>query len=692
MSARRFAPLLALLCAPAVSFLLPLVWEPSKALLTPGSASRAGVVRLNAQGLWGWVTVGGRFDPGRADAGVVVSVRGDAALTVRPPASGEVVAYEGFSVGQAPRELTIASDPPGPLRLEWVTVSWIGPCGGNRRLGNALVAWGCPSGLEGSLYRALLLCGVVATVLPGRTRRTWASPWVWWVGAAAIPVLFPSAFSPLTRLFLPGRVSLATAVFSLALLALIASVARGTTAPLAALGAVLVWGGVARVVAFPPSGMGAGDVDERVYLGMAEHVAHGRGFRMPDGVYKGLGTVRGDTLRAAWWDRELYLGVARRGEPTAAVPPLYPCLLASLRSCGLTDVRPIYALHALLGIATACLAGFVGKRLGGFPSGLASCALVLFHSPNVAVAGFVLTEQVFLFLLMLACALLFADRPAFHVASCVAIGLAGLTRSVGLGVAPLFVLAVAILRKERRVWGAILGALVLAATLAPWAVRNRLVMGAAIVGSTFTGKDLFMGNNAARRADVLVPDWDALPHVRRTLLRAAGFGPADLAHVHEFPVDIHDEVARDKALRRKALLFVLVFPGEFLRLTTRRTSEFAAIASPPEPWERVGLLPFLFWPSVCLVALAVLSGRVPRRGVFLLLAAFLLSAPALLSVAYSRYRLPADNLLFPIAGVGVATLVTMGRRTTCAPSLTRATPKTTTAGAPGSCPAGHRAA
>lgn len=664
MRRRRLLPLAALVCGPGLSFLAPVVLKPPRAVLVHLADAPDGVARFNAQGTWGALTVGGRFSA-RADTSttLVFSLRGETASRSLVPLNGEEVTYRVLAVGSRPRELGIlcrADRGRVGFDIADATLSWRGPQGTAPRARDALLAWLTPQGLAGRFYQGLLATGALLTFAAARGGGTWATPWPWWMAAAVVVALFPSGFSPLTRLLLPGGCALSTVVLCGAVMALVGSVARRRTPAGAAVVVILAGGLAARLATFslsvdrPP-----GDIDEVVYAGMAENLLHGRGFVIPDRAYKPAGRGSGDPVRTAWWAHGLYLGVAAKGQPTAAVPPVYPLFLAALQAVGLGGSRAVFLAQTLLGIATGLGVATMARRMGGMPAGIAALALALLHAPAVAVSGFRFTETVFLFLLVGALALLGSNRPSRQLLSFMVLGGAVLTRSVALVLLPIWPVYVVCTRKgtTRRV--GVAGVLLLVLTLAPWVLRNHRVMGASVVGSTFAGKDLFMGNNDwARVSGVAGPvAWDSLPGWRRALLRAARFTPADIGDLYAFPVEVPSEVARDRALTRKVLLFGLVHPHLLLRRTEQRLAEFCGVSPPPESWEHVGQLPFLFFPALLLAAVAVGTCGMTRHAVLLAGSALLLAVTPLLSIAYPRYRLPIDFALFPLAGVAMARIL-----------------------------------
>lgn len=178
-------------------------------------------------------------------------------------------------------------------------------------------------------------------------------------------------------------------------------------------------------------------------------------------------------------------------QPTASYPPLYPLYLALFSLVGLDSLEAHRAVSCLLGTTAVVLIGLLGRRLAGERVGLIAAALAAVYPQLVMVDGTVITEALYAPLvaaiLLLAYRLLDAPSRGRAAALGAAIGLAVLTRSESLLLVALLALPACLLAvRARPRWRAAapLAAVALAATalvLAPWAVRNLVVMDELVV-------------------------------------------------------------------------------------------------------------------------------------------------------------------------------------------------------------------
>ena len=222
-----------------------------------------------------------------------------------------------------------------------------------------------------------------------------------------------------------------------------------------------------------------GVFDPAFYFGSAMDIAHGDGYR-------------------------------RFGEATAYFPPAYSFVLGAVfwvvRHTPLPDDLPAagLALNLVLGVASVALVYRLGARLFDRTVGLAGAALVAVCPSLVFYTGVFFSETLFVFLALAALVVL-ADHeralgrwPAARlVVFGLLVGVASLTRTIGLVMlVALVVAAWAGGAGPRAALGQ--GAIALAAalvTIAPWTVRNALVMDAVIPIATNTGPDLCIGHN-----------------------------------------------------------------------------------------------------------------------------------------------------------------------------------------------------
>ena len=280
--------------------------------------------------------------------------------------------------------------------------------------------------------------------------------------------------------------------------------------------------------------------------------------------------LRADSLRAdPDGYRRLAQNVAARrvfgagNTPTAYRPPLYPLLLAVFtRETGLSDAT-IGGLHLLLGIGTVWLVLRLATawglgRYAPLAAALVACDPILLNQSTL-----LMTETLATFLAALALVLLTAvvQRPSARAAVCggLVIALAALCRPtflVWLLFAPPAVLW--LVRPWR--WGARMAVIVLLAAvcgLAPWAIRNQLVLGRPIVTTTHGGYTLLLGNNPSF--------YDHL----RTAPRGSVWSGENL----EFPRACQeglDEVHDDRILYAEAWRNIRAQPAMFFRACLHR--------------------------------------------------------------------------------------------------------------------------
>ena len=204
-------------------------------------------------------------------------------------------------------------------------------------------------------------------------------------------------------------------------------------------------------------------------------------------------------------------GYSLDGHPTAITPPLYIFFLAGLYKV-FGSPAAVRLGQALLG-AGGCLVLYkIGTRLMGQATGLVAAVILALHPLPAYLAGLHLTENLFLFLLLLVIlqALRAAERPTpFAVAALGGLfGLAVLTRAAFLGFLP-FILVWAI-----SVWGGrtlfayrvfALVAVVALLVILPWAIRNYLALGVVVPVQSNGGMVFWAGNNPRSDGQMVWP-------------------------------------------------------------------------------------------------------------------------------------------------------------------------------------------
>ncbi|MEW4569135.1 dolichyl-phosphate-mannose-protein mannosyltransferase [Tautonia sp. JC769] len=284
-----------------------------------------------------------------------------------------------------------------------------------------------------------------------------------------------------------------------------------------------------------------GDPDN--YLPLARSLADGQGFRIAD-------------------------------RPTAYRPPLYPLALApGVAGLGLPATAWVAALHLISGAAAITLTGLAAHRWGCPDRATALAMLVVAIDPVLAsqTRG-VMTEPL---AAALVAALLASVGPVVAIGGALRTGLlaglAALCRPSLLPASLLIVAALAILspgRWPRRASRAGIMLAALAATMAPWAIRNALVLGSPVWTTTHGGYTLYLANNSAYYDDVLagsMPVWTGANQARW------------FAEVNRL-ADGMPEPQADRWFRRQAVQVMLDRPAEAARASLERIGRFWAVA------------------------------------------------------------------------------------------------------------------
>ncbi len=252
-------------------------------------------------------------------------------------------------------------------------------------------------------------------------------------------------------------------------------------------------------------------------------------------------------------------GLASASGPTSLRPPVYPALVAGLWSItGSRSLQVVRAAQGLLGLATAALVYWIGRRLYDERAGLVAAAITAFYPALVLANSLFLTETVFTFLLTAFVAALVAlvqrPRPAVALAAGALLGLSALTRSVvwpfPLVLVPLLAWMAPTTVARRLACCALLVA-GFAAVVAPWAVRNTRLQGVPVVVDTMGGMNLRMGNYEFTPHDRI---WDAVSQ-RGTQSWIVGIPPQPPGGGE------WTEGSKERWAREQAIAFMRAAPG-----------------------------------------------------------------------------------------------------------------------------------
>ena len=252
------------------------------------------------------------------------------------------------------------------------------------------------------------------------------------------------------------------------------------------------------------------------------------------------------------------------GEPTAYFPPGYPLLLAAVYGVFGDSLVVAKLLNVVLGTLTCLLAYAIGRHAYGESVGLLAAALFAVFPGDIYGVSATLSEVPFACLLagtLFAFMVWSRDPPR----SCtwrwlslgVMLGLATLIRGIALPFLAVFVAAwlpITGLTREtlKRTLLAVLG---LALVVAPWALRNQLVMGGPILLSTDGAYVLFNAHS---------PLADGTQSFALNAFREEVFKEyRDLPRAEK-------EVAMSKAQVRYAVRYMLTHPLRELSLVPKR--------------------------------------------------------------------------------------------------------------------------
>lgn len=230
-------------------------------------------------------------------------------------------------------------------------------------------------------------------------------------------------------------------------------------------------------------------------------------------------------------------------------PPLYPLFLALVYGVWGYSHLAVKVVQALIGAGTVILVWALARALRREAALLAG-GLALVYGPLVTISAEVMSETLFCFFIALAAWLLIVaeGRRNYLLLAGVTVGLAALTRPVGLLWVPAFALvAVWRLRGEGVRRGLWVGVALLVVVL-PWSARNGQVHGAWVPISTHGGFIL-------ARSNAFEPDWR----------RDKGWGITE-----SFFRRIPSEIERDRHWYAQGRAFIKAHPGYYLRLVGER--------------------------------------------------------------------------------------------------------------------------
>ena len=291
-------------------------------------------------------------------------------------------------------------------------------------------------------------------------------------------------------------------------------------------------------------------------------------------------------------------------------PPFYPVFLAFVYGIFGYSHLVVRVIQCFVGALTALLVYETGRRLDRRAAPLAG-AMVAVYGPLVGSANEVMTEVWFVFWLVLGVWLLVDRRRDFLGGA--SLGMAALTRPVGLFFVPgIFAVAWAA-RSEGSRRRALWALLAVLAMLFPWTLRNYMVHGHWPIISTHGGFIL-------ARSNAVHPAWR----------QERGWG-IERRVFDQTP----SEVDRDRMWYRQGLRFIREHPGAYIRLAMERFLRFWYFFRPAYNFWFMSILPF---------SLAGMYRFWNKKGYLFLTCGIVLSVVMFSTVLYgdARFRLPLE--------------------------------------------------
>lgn len=376
-------------------------------------------------------------------------------------------------------------------------------------------------------------------------------------------------------------------------------------------------------------------------------------------------------------------GVSREVQPASSYAPGLPLFVAGLYELS-GGVHLTFALVvlALLGAGAIPLTYLLGLRMAGPIVGLLGAAAIAIYPALLQYQGLLLTEPLAAFLLSAALVAFFyaIDRPSpwRWLGSGALLGALSLVRPEYLTLALLLPLTWLIregLRGRLRHSAALAGILLLgtALILAPWTIRNAVVLDRAVPVSTGGGKALFIGT-------YLDADGDG-PKLRELLLserpalreQLSQGGPVDNPNrlvlervLSRVAAERYPGLETDAALSRMGRKNLedditqepIRFAGMLVDKAYESWTDAARTVMEREPWRVLQLAVIV----LSLLGLAVLAVRRRFEAAILGLVLAYMTAVGALLIASPRRELVVLPVLAALAGVGA---------TACADSLAR---------------------
>lgn len=240
-------------------------------------------------------------------------------------------------------------------------------------------------------------------------------------------------------------------------------------------------------------------------------------------------------------------------------PPVFPLFLYSIFVVFGQNLLIVRIFLALFGAAIPLVIFFLGKKIFNFKAGVIAMIISAFYPVFVYWSGYIGPETLAVLCLVLAILFLIQteNSPIYYaILTGICIGIFSLTRSVGHGLLPLFLMWLAVTSKKKK-QALLAGGIILVTfglVVSPWVIRNYKVHHRFVLASSEGGITFYSANNpdvlTKGRGDFYVPDGIAQ--------EAMNFS----------------EVDGDRYFYKKGLDFVRAHPQVYFRLVFERIVSF----------------------------------------------------------------------------------------------------------------------
>jgi 4-amino-4-deoxy-L-arabinose transferase-like glycosyltransferase len=298
---------------------------------------------------------------------------------------------------------------------------------------------------------------------------------------------------------------------------------------------------LAYISTLPPTNVVTFEADPITYDQIATNILAGKGFRGASFYYP-----PGTEVLTTFWD------------------PLYPLFLAAVYATFGHSIPAVRVVQALIGTASVAMIWHIGRRLAGPAVGLFAAAILAGYPFLLYYTGQLLTETLFIGLILATVAAGIEAMRTGHVAWHATLGVCGGLAAMGRAEAFVFTLAYVPWcarfgpRPGQRHWLVRLtvGWLVMGATLAPWTIRNNMQFGRPIITTTKLGYNLYKYYHPEMTPDQTVrvvpfPDLEGLDEPAR----------ADLLQRLGIEFMLHKPVRSAQFMATKFLLLFKITPS-----------------------------------------------------------------------------------------------------------------------------------